>query len=483
MTLSLLQVPKHDTDSVKLLADGTVAYRLDRAPEIEHALNAFARKPNCIFFDSSMRLENLGRYSFIAADPVQWMAGSVQDFDPTVVNSDTDVDTHVFLPPFRGGWAGAWGYHLNRTIENIPAARIDEFNLPAFGMGFYDIVLAWDHQANSAWLISTGRPEKTFIDRQRRALERINQVHRWLTDSATPGRGEPEQVIAENDLLVNDRLAIDPAILTNFTKQQYLETVQRCIDYVWAGDIFQVNLSQRLLRRATGNALSLFLRLRKKNASPFGGYLDLGDHQIISSSPERFIQLENGTVKTRPIKGTSERSPDPDTDRRIAEALLHSVKDRSENTMIVDLLRNDLSRFSTDDSVSVTQLCEIETYETVHHLVSVVQSKLKPGTGFSDIFKAVFPGGSITGAPKIRAMEIIAELEPTSRGYYCGSMGYFGVDGQMDSNILIRTITASKGWWQFPVGGGIVAQSNPLDEYNETIAKAQGMIRAISPAS
>jgi para-aminobenzoate synthetase component 1 len=270
-----------------------------------------------------------------------------------------------------------------------------------------------------------------------------------------------------------------PGVLSNFTQQGYLQATQRALDYIYAGDIFQVNLAQRLLHPAATDSVSLYLRLRKRNAATFAGYFDLGDFQIVSASPERFLQLRNRHVQARPIKGTRQRTKLPEADLFAAEELRASEKDVAENLMIVDLLRNDLSRVCDAHSVQVVELCRLENYRYVQHLVSVVQGQLAAGESAIDLLRAAFPGGSITGAPKIRAMQIIAELEPTARGAYCGSLGYIGFDGSMDLSILIRTITAGYGWWQFPVGGGIVAQSVPAQEYAETWQKAAGMIRSL----
>ncbi|NLE40171.1 MAG: anthranilate synthase component I family protein, partial [Pirellulaceae bacterium] len=200
---------------------------------------------------------------------------------------------------------------------------------------------------------------------------------------------------------------------------------------------------------------------------------------IVSASPERFLSVRDGLVETRPIKGTRPRSSDEAVDRTARDELCRSDKDRAENVMIVDLLRNDLSRVCQIDSVLVRDLCRLESYRHVHHLVSVVEGRLEKNRGPIDLIRAAFPGGSITGAPKVRAMEIIAELEPTARGPYCGSLGYIGFDGSMDLSILIRTITAGRGWWQAPVGGGIVAQSDPRREYEETWHKAEGLLQAM----
>jgi para-aminobenzoate synthetase component 1 len=270
-------------------------------------------------------------------------------------------------------------------------------------------------------------------------------------------------------------------LTSNFSHDAYQQTITRTIEYIHAGDVFQVNLSQRLLHPACTPAVDLYCRLRERNPAPFAGYLDGGDWQVISASPERFIRVDGGQVETRPIKGTRRRARRPEADLFSGDDLRGSDKDRAENVMIVDLLRNDLSRTCRPESVRVAQLCGLETYEYVQHLVSVVEATLCDDCTPIDVLRASFPGGSVTGAPKIRAMEIIAELEPTVRGPYCGSLGYLGLDGRMDSSILIRTITAARGWWQLPVGGGIVAQSNPREEYEETWHKAAGMLRALRP--
>ena len=268
-------------------------------------------------------------------------------------------------------------------------------------------------------------------------------------------------------------------LLSNFSQTDYLSAVQKCIDYIYAGDIFQVNLSQRLLHPAVSDSIALYERLRKRNPAPFSGFFDLGAHQIVSASPERFVQVKDTQVETRPIKGTRSRIGKTELDLYVGEALQQSEKDRAENVMIVDLMRNDLSRVCLPHSVQVTELCRLETYATVQHLVSTVVGQLNDSATPIDLIKATFPGGSITGAPKIRAMEIIAELEPTARGAYCGALGYIGFDGTMDSSILIRTVTTGEGWWQFPVGGGIVAQSDPQLEYEETWHKAAGILNSL----
>lgn len=257
--------------------------------------------------------------------------------------------------------------------------------------------------------------------------------------------------------------------------------VEQAVDYIHAGDCFQVNIAQRLLTVQDRPAEALYLDLRRKNPAPFAGFFDLGDTQILSASPERFLRLAaGGAVETRPIKGTRPRGQTPQEDRALAWELTQSAKDRAENVMIVDLMRNDLGRVCRPGTIEVAEVCRLESYQTVHHLVSVVKGTLAEGKTAIDLLMATFPGGSVTGAPKIRSMEIIAELERVPRGPYCGCIGWLGDDGQMDTNILIRTFTAKDGWLQFPVGGGIVADSVPAREYEETLHKAEGLLKALA---
>jgi para-aminobenzoate synthetase component 1 len=453
------------------------------------AVDAFRRLsglPHVVFFDSAMRHPQLGRYSFVAADPVEWLTTPADGSDAfqqladrvAVLPSTSRAD----LPPFQGGWAGLFGYELAGSLERVPKASIDEFGIPALAAGLYDVVVAFDHREGASWLISQGIPETDEIARRDRAADRLAQFRKRLhAADEFPSNAN----LQSNSPLSAERLApqfmLDgrARLTSNFSAEGYRRAVQRVIDYIHAGDVFQVNLSQRLLHTADGSSIDLYCRLRDRNPAPFAGYLDGGDWQIVSASPERFIRVENGQVETRPIKGTRGRSPYPVADMFTGDVLRASEKDRAENVMIVDLLRNDLSRTCRPDSVRVSQLCGLETYEYVQHLVSVVEGSLRPKCSPLDVLRTSFPGGSVTGAPKIRAMEIIAELEPTVRGPYCGSLGYIGVGGSLDSSILIRTITAARGWWQLPVGGGIVAQSNPRDEYEETWHKAAGMLKAL----
>jgi para-aminobenzoate synthetase component 1 len=452
--------------------------------------------PHCVFLDSALAQAPLGRYSFVAADPFATLTSPVLDFqDVATMPGSHPLDrlaaqlakfqapTVPHLPPLQGGAIGLLSYDLNRSLERLPAPRFDEFGLPAVAIGLYDVVFAFDHQEQRGWIISQGFPELDPASRQRRAALRMEF---FLEHLQHPRRSRPRLAPRVSSLDIGDlapqhEVGRLPGLTSNFSRRQYLAAVERAIEYIRAGDIFQVNLAQRLLYPSLDNSVDLYLRLRERNPATFAGYFDLGQAQIISASPERFVSVRNRQVETRPIKGTRSRSRHPVADLFAADDLQQSEKDRAENVMIVDLLRNDLSRVCDPRSVKVTQLCGLETYQFVQHLVSVVEGELAADKTPLDVLRQAFPGGSITGAPKIRAMEIVAELEPTARGAYCGSLGYVGFDGTMDWNILIRTITAARGWWQMPVGGGIVAQSEPEREYEETWHKALGLLRALTP--
>ncbi len=453
----------------------------------EQAFQALRHLPHCLWLDSALGHPERGRYSFLAADPFEYWErahAAPHDLDRLAARlAALATPTVPGLPPFQGGAAGVLGYELGHALETLPRPAYDEFQVPAMAIGWYDVVLAWDHECDLAWIISQGLPEVEPAARHRRAAARRNQFQQWLRDAPSQSAVPADRTA---DALPSGRLAPQYAVsgplglTSNFSRPQYLRAAERVIRYVFEGDVFQVNLSQRLLAPARLDSSTLYLRLRERNPAPFAGYFDLGPFQVLSASPERFLRADRRRVETRPIKGTRRRTGDESVDRRIEDELLASEKDRAENVMIVDLLRNDLSRTCEPESVQVEQLCSLERYPFVAHLVSVIAGRLREEASVVDLVRAAFPGGSVTGAPKVRAMEIIAEVEPTSRGAYCGSLGYFGLDGSMDLNLLIRTVTAGRGWWQIPVGGGIVAQSIPEKEYDETWHKAEGMLRAIA---
>ncbi len=466
---------------------------LTPVPDVAAALRRFADLPLPILFSSAAhQTDQLGRFSYLVADPFRVVS---RDTAPYRSDPLADIRQHwstflphvvpqPHLPPFQGGVAGVLGYELGGAWEQIPRPPCDEFALPVLTAGFFDWVIAWDHFANRAWIVSQGFPATDPTARAAAAQDRLDFVRerliRPITASIQPAAdnaaSEPRPIAHLQAAPIDATIA---NLFSDFEPHQYLAAVARAVEYIHAGDIFQVNLSQRLLAPWTASPLDLYDRLRRANPAPFAGYLAWDDWALVSASPERFLSVREGWVSTRPIKGTRRRSPSPEGDLFTRDALRESDKDRSENVMIVDLLRNDLSRVCEPGSVSVPQLCAVETYETVQHLVSEVRGRLPPDKTPWDLFAATFPGGSITGAPKVRAMEIIAELEPTARGPYCGSLFHCGFDGTLDSSILIRTFIVRHGWAQCSVGGGIVARSEPADEYRETWHKAAGMLRAL----
>jgi para-aminobenzoate synthetase component 1 len=475
-------------------------------PEPEAIFLRLAPRRHCLFLDSAMQDPALGRYSFLAAEPFDYFecpcdvpgaVGQVADLPgvadrPGPTGSLGELARRLAryrtaavegLPPFQGGAAGLLSYDLGRQLESLPRPAFDEFRVPALAMGLYDVVIALDHVERRGWIISQGFPELEPAARARRATQRLDEVRAWLAGPVPERRpgltGLRVATIPAGELAPQWAVAAADGLTSNFSPQAYDRAVRRAIEYVFAGDIFQVNLAQRLLCPARADPVELYLRLRERNPAPFAGYFDLGEFQIASASPERFLKVCNRWVEARPIKGTRPRTRGPEADLFAGDELRESPKDRAENVMIVDLLRNDLSRVCEAESVHVTQLCGLEVYRYVQHLVSAVCGRLGDGQSPIELVRAAFPGGSVTGAPKVRAMEIIAELEPTARGAYCGSLGYAGFDGSLDLSILIRTITAGRGWWQAPVGGGIVAQSVPEREYQETWDKAEGLLRAM----
>jgi para-aminobenzoate synthetase component 1 len=439
-------------------------------PDAWSVARKLAHLPHLLFLDSAEYHPDRGRYSYVAAAPSEWIAARAGDrpWGRLRVASRRPARRPAFdgLPPFQGGYAGLFGYGLGRELERTPRPAADEFTAPDIAVGRYDWVVAFDRAAARAWLVTATERRRDWV---------LAQLREPTTREApTPGPQPPVALTPQHPL------PGFPGVTSNFSREAYIEAVARAVEYVHAGDCFQVNLSQRLLAPLREHPFALYTRLRTVNQAPFAGYFDLGDFQLLSASPERFLRCHpDGSVETRPIKGTRPRGRTPAEDEAQLSDLLANPKDRAENVMIVDLLRNDLGRVCEYGSVRVPRVCEPETFRFVHHLVSEVRGKLRPGLGPLDLLAAAFPGGSVTGAPKVRAMEVIAELEPTARGPYCGSLGWVGFDGAMDTNILIRTFTAGRGWVQFPVGGGIVADSDPRREYEETLHKAAGLLRAL----
>jgi len=463
-----------------------------------------------LFLDSARDPGRLGRYSFLAADPAIVVHGkgahaAVLD---TRTGTETALTTHALagvrallaphltepipdLPPFQGGAAGYLAYDWGAVLERLPSPRYDDLAIPDVIFPIYDWVIAWDHLEHRAWLISTGLPE-TGTEKSQRCENRLREVLERLasyslsTEVLSPlsmARTHPHPLEPAPSYPVSDtELPASLDLRSSFTHRGYLDALTTVREYIVAGDIFQANLSQRFEAPLTESPWALYQRLRTINAAPFAAFLDFGAVTIASASPERFLSLDTARqIEARPIKGTRPRGVYPAHDAALGRALQESIKDRAENLMIVDLMRNDLSRVSLPGSVRVPELFALERYATVHHLVSTVTGTLEPGRDAIDLLCATFPGGSITGAPKVRAMEIIAELEPSRRGVYCGSIGYLSVTGVMDTSIVIRTYQAVHGRVYFSAGGGIVADSDPEQEYRETFDKARALIRALTP--
>ena len=369
--------------------------------------------------------------------------------------------------PFPGGAVGYFGYDLCHFVEKLPRKSVDDLELPDCYLGFYDLVLSFDHLTGRLFISSSGLPEKEPARRRERAKLRLEEALEILNKTS------PE------DFSVREEYNI-PEIKSNFSHSAYLDAVERAREYIRAGDIFQVNLSQRFVCSQMASPFMIYEKLRRINPAPFASLLNFPELTIVSASPERFLRISGRKVQTRPIKGTRPRGRDNLEDKRLAKELWESEKDKAELIMIVDLERNDLGRVCEYGSVRVAELITLETYPTVFHLVSTVEGVLKEDKHHIDCLKACFPGGSITGAPKIRAMEIIDELEPNQRGVYTGSIGYIGFNGETDLNIVIRTMVITDGKIYFHAGGGIVADSDPEIEYEETLHKARALIETLT---
>jgi len=343
--------------------------------------------------------------------------------------------------PFQGGALGLFGYDLGRRVEKLPQMAQADITLPDMAVGIYDWALIADHHKKMLTLLSYGDTEQRW---------------QWLCSQ----QSEPQQ-----DFTLTSRWQ------ANMTRQQYGEKFQRIQQYLRSGDCYQINLAQRFSADYQGDEWQAFQQLNASNRAPFSAFLRLPDNAVLSVSPERFLWLENQQIQTRPIKGTLPRLADAEQDAQQAQRLADSAKDRAENLMIVDLLRNDIGRVAEPGSVKVPELFVVEPFPAVHHLVSTITALLPERTPATELLRACFPGGSITGAPKVRAMEIIEELEPQRRNAYCGSIGYISACGTMDTNITIRTLFTESGRIYCSAGGGIVADSQEQAEYQETFDK------------
>ncbi|MFU8796819.1 MAG: anthranilate synthase component I family protein, partial [Dehalococcoidia bacterium] len=435
------------------------------AAELFHVI----KDRRCSFFlDSGMDPKRLGRYSFMGSDPflvvsshgsevtltrgrereVRW--GNPFDVVFGLLDEYT-LDRGPTPVPFVGGAVGYFGYDLCHFVEDVPSTIVDDVHIPECCFAFYDYVVAFDHMDGKVYVVATGFPDVDEGQRLKRARLRLAELkERFCANSpgVLGGQGERDGVTMGSSCdeggaaasLRNAGQGREVLLRASFTREEYVRAVEKVRDYIAAGDVFQVNLSQRFDADLQASPYDLYRRLRAVNPAPFASYLDLPGVTVVSASPERFLKRQGDLVETRPIKGTRPRGRDAVDDDRLARELTGSAKDRAENVMIVDLERNDLGRICRYGTVQVTELAVLETFPTVHHLTSTVIGRLHEGSKNTDLLKAMFPGGSITGAPKVRAMQIIDELEPVKRGPYGGGFGCVGLDGEMDIALTLRTI-------------------------------------------
>ena len=428
-------------------------------------------------------MERYGRYSILGSNPKiilraknrlievikngelnQYEGNPLETVDETIKSFGSLQNSDYSWLPFTGGAVGYFGYDLNRQIEKLPDIALDDQGIPDIYLGFYTEAVIIDHRDNRAYAVAY--VTEGSRDSEPKAVGRLNRLILKINKSTRSGsNGE------------NGRAA--DSLTSNFTRREYRRIINKAKEYIAKGDIFQVNLAQRFSADLKINHFTLYKRLRESNPAPFGAFLNYKNLSILSSSPERFMFVDDRYVETRPIKGTRPRYSDKIKDSLSINELCASEKDAAEHTMIVDVLRNDLGRVCEFGSIAAPEFMVVESYKAVHHLVSTVIGKLRGGVGAVDLLRAGFPGGSITGAPKIRAMEIIEELEPHRRNIYTGAIGYISSNGKMDTSIAIRTITAVGNKACLQVGGGIVADSNADAEYEETIDKARALFHAL----
>jgi len=444
---------------------------------------AFKDEENAVFLDSGMDYKKLGRFSVIASDPFLVFKargrsvevsrnGRTKILEGNPLNIlkkyfyKYKVKSVPHIPTFTAGAVGYFAYDLGWQLEKLPSVSRDDVGMHDIHLGFYDAAVIFDNLKKKYYITSTGFPEENNHLRQIRAKERIEELKSKLGRLRREARDLKDSVG-------------EPNFSSNFSKNAYLAAVEKVKRHIARGDIYQANLSQRFTTKFESDCYELYGRLRAINPAPFASFLNLGDMKIVSASPERFLRISGLDVATRPIKGTRPRGRTIVEDRKLREELLASRKDRAELVMIVDLERNDLGKVCDYGSVKVDELVTLEKYSTVFHLVSTVRGRLHENKDHIDCIKATFPGGSITGAPKIRAMEILEEIEPTKRGIYTGSIGYLGFNQETDLNIVIRTVVIKDGMAHFNVGGGIVSDSDPEGEYQETLHKARALIEAL----
>ena len=455
-----------------------MSYRLTEIPyhrDSAALFNLVADEPWSVFLDSGYHAIDRGRYDFISSRPYKTLVTkgrrtyineggeeriSEQDPFELLKSSLGKKAFNLTDLPFCGGAMGYFAYDLGRRIEHLEELATDDLKMPDMAIGLYNWVVVVDHHRRRSWLVAQDRAECS--DEEWHALENLFQ--------------------AEGASRLK-KYSVRSPVESNMSLETYTGAFNKIKKYIQNGDCYQVNLTQRFSVNVHGDPWDIYQALREKNPAPFAAFMNVPGYAVLSSSPERFISINQGNVETKPIKGTIRRAAYANEDKALAEQLLESEKDRAENLMIVDLMRNDIGKNCETGTVSVPKLFALESYATVHHLVSTVTGRLHADRHPLDLLRGCFPGGSITGAPKLRAMEIIEELEPTRRNIYCGSVGYIGFDGNVDTNISIRTMVQHDKHVHFWAGGGIVADSEVDAEYQECFEKAAAMMKLFQESS
>ncbi len=425
------------------------------------------------YLDSGTFFNRIGEYSFWGFDPV--FSFYFKDGNVFIDNKKITQDPFSFLNdifikykksyknifPFHCGFIGFLSYELGKYIEVLPDSREDDYKIPEYYFAFYDLIFVHDIKNNKFYITGIDLNLSNFDQKINYYQKKINKITKKK----------------------NQKINLGKNFKSNFEKSQYIEAIKKARNYIYKGDIYQVNLSQRFQIDFEGDPYYFYKIFRKISPAPFGAFLDYGEFQILSNSPERYLYINGKHIETRPIKGTRKRGKNKEEDFKLIEELKNSEKDKAEHLMIVDLERNDLGRIAKFNTVKVSEFEIIETYANVHHMVSTVEAQINEKYTSIDCIKNSYPGGSITGAPKIRSMEIIDELEPTYRSVYTGSIGYIDINGNLDFNIAIRTAILKDGLLNFQVGGGIVYDSDPEDEYTETIVKAESFFKTVKEVS
>ncbi|MGB0120701.1 MAG: anthranilate synthase component I [Solirubrobacterales bacterium] len=447
----------------------------------------------CFLLESAERGQ-VGRYSFLGTQPrsvLRWNDGVLSEFPGSATDGDGEtlskveapdpykaVATHLEryrvaelpgMPPFAGGAVGLFGYDLVRTVEPLGPPNPDPLGLPDLALMITDVMVIFDHLHNETTIMACAFADDGGIDAAwERAAEKIESVRERL-------RG-PVPTVAGTE-------AVDsPEFQSNVSREEFEATVARIVEYIYAGDAFQVVPSQRFTAEAKAEAFSIYRGLRSVNPSPYMYFLEFGDFQIAGASPEPLLKVNGDVVEIRPIAGTSPRGGSEEEDRRLAEELISDPKERAEHVMLVDLARNDIGREAVYGTVKVEELMVVETYSHVMHIVSRVTGQLKPGVGALDVLRSALPAGTLSGAPKVRAMQIIDEMEKVKRCSYGGAIGYLSWGGDLDTAIHIRTAVIKDGQVHIQAGGGTVADAKPEYEYIESVNKAKAMVRAVEVA-